>query len=106
MNSILRIYVPSTLNVAAQHIEVLTVTLDLTPNISKQPTHFIIKSIILSGFRVHANISREIYYSIDSLYKNNKSHSGPVQYDLTLKTYQHINILTRSHHFLDQDKSS
>ena len=38
MNSILRIYVPSTLNVAAQHSEVLTVTIDLTPNISKQPT--------------------------------------------------------------------
>ena len=38
MNSILRIYVPSTLNVAAQYTEVLTVTLDLTPNISKQPT--------------------------------------------------------------------
>ena len=38
MNSILRIYVPSTLNPAAQHIEVLTVTLDLTPDISKQPT--------------------------------------------------------------------
>ena len=38
MNSILRIYVPSILNVAAQHIEVLTVTLDLTLDISKQPT--------------------------------------------------------------------
>ena len=38
MNSILRIYVPSTLNVAAQHTEILTVTLDLTPDISKQPT--------------------------------------------------------------------
>ena len=50
-----------------------------------------IKSIILSGLRVHANISREIYYSIDSHYENNKSHSGPVQYVLTLKTYQHIN---------------
>ena len=37
MNSILRIYVPSTLNVAAQHTEVLILTLDLTPNISKQP---------------------------------------------------------------------
>ena len=36
MNSILRIYVPSTLNVVAQHTEVLTVTLDLTPDISKQ----------------------------------------------------------------------
>ena len=34
MNFILRIYVPSTLNVTAQHTEVLTVTLDLTPNIS------------------------------------------------------------------------
>ena len=38
MNSILRIYSASTLNVATQHTEVLTVTLDLTPNISKQPT--------------------------------------------------------------------
>ena len=37
MNSILRIYVPSTLNMAAQHTEVLIVTLDLTPYISKQP---------------------------------------------------------------------
>ena len=38
MNFILKIYVPSTLNVAAQYTEVLTVTLDLTPDISKQPT--------------------------------------------------------------------
>ena len=38
MNSILRIYIPSTLNVVAQHTEVLIVTLDLTPNISKQLT--------------------------------------------------------------------
>ena len=38
MNSILRIYVPSTLKVAAQHTEILTVTLDLAPDISKQPT--------------------------------------------------------------------
>ena len=38
MNSFLRIYVPSTLNVIAQHTEVLTVALDLTPDISKQPT--------------------------------------------------------------------
>ena len=38
MNSILRIYVLSTLNVAAQHTEVLIVTLDPTPDISKQPT--------------------------------------------------------------------
>ena len=37
MDSILKIYVPSTLNVTAQHIEVLIVTLDLTPDISKQP---------------------------------------------------------------------
>ena len=34
MNSILRIYVPSTLNVTAQHTEVLTVTLNLTLDIS------------------------------------------------------------------------
>ena len=37
MNSILRIYVRLTLNVAAQHTEVLIVTLDLTLDISKQP---------------------------------------------------------------------
>ena len=38
MNSILKIYVPSKLNMATQHIEVLIVTLDLTIDISKQPT--------------------------------------------------------------------
>ena len=38
MNSILRIYIPSTLNVAIQYTEVLIVILDLTPDISKQPT--------------------------------------------------------------------
>ena len=38
MNFILRIYVPSTLNVTAQHTEILTVTLNLTLDISKQPT--------------------------------------------------------------------
>ena len=38
MNSILRIYVPSTLNVVAQHTEVLIMPLDLTPDMSKQPT--------------------------------------------------------------------
>ena len=48
MNSILRIYVPSTLNVAVQHTKVLIVTLDLTPDILKQPTlhnqvHFSLK---------------------------------------------------------------
>ena len=39
MNSILRIYVPSTLNVATQHTEILIMTLDLTLDISKQSTH-------------------------------------------------------------------
>ena len=38
MNSILRIYVSSTLNVIAQYTEILIVILDLTPDISKQPT--------------------------------------------------------------------
>ena len=38
MNSILKIYVPSTLNVAAQYTEILIVTFNLTPDISKQPT--------------------------------------------------------------------
>ena len=36
MNPILRIYVPSTLNVTTQHTEVLIVILDLTSDISKQ----------------------------------------------------------------------
>ena len=38
MDSILRICVPSTLCVAAQHTEILTVKLDLTHDILKQPT--------------------------------------------------------------------
>ena len=38
MNSILRIYVPSTLNAATQHTDFLIMTSDLTPDISKQPT--------------------------------------------------------------------
>ena len=38
INSILRIYVPSTLNMAVQLTKFLIVTLDLTPNISNQPT--------------------------------------------------------------------
>ena len=38
MNFILRINVPSTLNVVVQHTEILIMTLDLTPNISNQPT--------------------------------------------------------------------
>ena len=65
MNSILRIYVPSILNVVAQHTEVLIETLDLTHNISKQPTphdqvHYSLR------IKSHANRSREIYYSFDS----------------------------------------
>ena len=65
MNFILRIYIPSTLNVAAQHTEILTVTLDLTP-IYQSNLHLMIMSIILSGLRVHVNKSCEIYYSFDS----------------------------------------
>ena len=66
MNSILRIYVSLTLNVAVQHTEILTVTLDLTPDISKQPTlhdqvHYSLRIKSLCKY-----ISREIYYSIDS----------------------------------------
>ena len=38
MNSVLRISIPLTLNVSVQHTEVLIVTLDLTPDISKQLT--------------------------------------------------------------------
>ena len=35
MNFILRIYVQSILNMATQYTEILTVTLDLTPDITK-----------------------------------------------------------------------
>ena len=66
MNFILRLYVPSTLNVAAQRTEVLTVTLDLTPNISKQPT---LHDHVHYSLRIKSSckyISHEIYYSIDS----------------------------------------
>ena len=38
MNSILRTCVPLALCVVAQHTEILSVELDLTPDISKQPT--------------------------------------------------------------------
>ena len=65
MNSILRIYVPSILNVAAHYTEVLTVTIDLTPDISKQPTlHDHVYYFL--GLRVHVNKSCEIYYSFDN----------------------------------------
>ena len=50
-----------------------------------------IRFIFFSGLRVHVNRSREIYYSFDNHQENNKSHSGPDQYILTLKTYQHAN---------------
>ena len=66
MNSILRIYVPSTLNVAAQHTEVLTVTLDLTPDISKQLTLHDQVHYYLRIKHSCKYISREIYYLIDS----------------------------------------
>ena len=66
MNFILRLYVPSTLNVVAQHTEILTVTLDLTPDISKQPT---LHDHVHYSLRIKSSckyISHEIYYSIDS----------------------------------------
>ena len=65
MNSILRICVPSKLYVVAQHTEVLTVILDLTPDISKN-LHFMIEFIILLGLRVYVSKSRDIYYSFGS----------------------------------------
>ena len=64
MNSISRIYVPLTLNVIAQHIEILTVTLDLTPDISKQPTPH---DQVYYSLRIKSSCkNREIYYSFDS----------------------------------------
>ena len=60
MNFILRIYVPSTLNVASQYTEVLIVALN------QRNLHFMIRFIILSGLRVDVNRNCEIYYSFDS----------------------------------------
>ena len=65
MNFFLRIYVLLVLNVAAQHTEILIVTLDLTPDISKQSTLHV-RFIILSRLKVDVNRSHEIYYSFDS----------------------------------------
>ena len=62
MNSILRIYVPSILNVAAQHTKVLTVTLDFTPDISKQPTIHdqVDYSLRIKRFIIHLTVVRRI----------------------------------------------
>jgi len=65
INYILRICVPSTLRVVAQHIEVLTVRLDLTYDY-QSILLFMIGFTILSGLRFYVNESREIYYSVDS----------------------------------------
>ena len=65
MNFFLRIYVLLVLNVAAQHTEILIVTLDLTPDISKQSTLHV-RFIIFSRLKVDVNRSHEIYYSFDS----------------------------------------
>ena len=54
MNSLLRICVPSTLRVVAQHTKILTVCLDLTLDILKQPT-FHDQVTIPSGLRVYVN---------------------------------------------------
>ena len=51
MNSILRICVPLPLCVVAQHTEVLTIELDRTPNISKQP---IFKDQVHYPFRIES----------------------------------------------------
>ena len=64
MNSILRKYVPSTLNVAAQHTEILIVTSNLTPDIKQLTLHDHV--VILSGLIINVNTSCEIYYSFDS----------------------------------------
>ena len=52
MNSILRIYVQSTLNVVAQHTKVLIVILDLTPDISKQ---HILHDQVYYSFRIKSS---------------------------------------------------
>ena len=65
MNSILRIYIPSILNVVAQHIEVLTVTLDPTLDISKQLTphdqvHYSLRIKSPCRFIIHLTVIRRI----------------------------------------------
>ena len=70
MNSILKIYVPSTLNVATQHTEVLIVTLDLTPDISKQPT---LHDQVHYSLRIKSLCK---YRSRNDCQLNNKSHTS------------------------------
>ena len=57
---------PSTLNVTAQHTEILIIILDFTPDISKQPT---LHDHVHYSLRIKSSckyLSHEIYYSIDS----------------------------------------
>ena len=61
----MRICVPLVLRVAVQHTEVLTVELDLTPDILKQPTfHDQVHYPPVLG--VYVNENYEIHYSVDS----------------------------------------
>ena len=65
MNTILGICVPLALRVTAQHIEVLTVELDLTFDISKQP---IIYDRVHYPLRIESlcKLKSQVYYSVDS----------------------------------------
>ena len=49
MNFILRINVPSILNVVAQHTEVLIVILDLTPDISRVRSNILGQNLSMLG---------------------------------------------------------
>jgi len=63
MDSIVKICVPSTFRaVTTLHTEVLTIILDLTPDILKQFTFHNRFTILREGLIVYENRSREIYY--------------------------------------------
>ena len=76
MNSILRICVPLSLRVVAQHTEILIVELDLTPNISKQPT-----------------FHDRVHYPLKLIVVNRIINLTSVQFNMsyTLKAHRHIN---------------
>ena len=91
MNTILGICVPLALRVTAQHTVVLIVELELTPDISKQPTvynwvHYPPRIESLCKLK-----SRDLLFSRQSLIEKINLIAFQFNMSYTLKTHQHIN---------------
>ena len=73
----------------------MTVTIDLTPDISKQLT---LHDQVHYSLRIKSLCK---YRSRNDCQLNNKSHNGPIQYVLNLKTYQleaSTSMIKTNHH--------